>query len=192
MDLGQTERAWEDFVQAIGTMHEKFKEGSKGCNKSQAWFGRVVRDRRKDPLLRYVHAARNADHHGIAPGTAVSHGGLRVVSAGEYGVGGTLKVTSTYRMAVDARGRGRLIASGETENNLNFTHISGEPLRTEILPPHRVLVTVHDTLHGDSFAPPTIHFGKRLENQRPATVARLALDYYERRLREANQLPVRS
>ena len=63
--LEDMEEAWTDFLIAVSAIYSKLEQGAKGNSKSEGWFGRKKRERRKDPLLKYLHAARNSNEHGI-------------------------------------------------------------------------------------------------------------------------------
>jgi hypothetical protein len=61
------EKAWSDFLISVAGIYTKLSIGSKGHTKSEAWWGRKIHERRIDPLLLYLHHARNADEHSINP-----------------------------------------------------------------------------------------------------------------------------
>src|SRR5690606_27755019 len=61
----QAEDAWTDFLSATSTIYSKLEQGAKVNGKSSAWFGRKKKERKDDPLLRYLHYARNSDEHGV-------------------------------------------------------------------------------------------------------------------------------
>jgi hypothetical protein len=63
--IEEAEEAWTDFLLAAATIYSKLQQGSKGNTKSQLWFTGKKRERKDDPLLRYLHFARNSDEHGI-------------------------------------------------------------------------------------------------------------------------------
>lgn len=64
-DLPSAESAWSDFLTSSHRIFSKLEQGAKGDAKTTAWFGIYKHARRIDPVLRYVHHARNADEHGI-------------------------------------------------------------------------------------------------------------------------------
>ena len=64
-DLEETRDAWSDFLTAAATIYNKLKEGAQTSGSSIGWYGRIKKDRKSDPLLSYVHHARNCDEHGI-------------------------------------------------------------------------------------------------------------------------------
>ena len=59
------EDAWTDFLLAASTIYTKLEQGSKSNNRSSGWFSRKKKERKDDPLLKYLHRARNSDEHGI-------------------------------------------------------------------------------------------------------------------------------
>lgn len=59
------ENAWSDFLIAAAGIYSKLEQGAKGNPKSGPWFGAEKNLRKTDPLLRYIHFARNVDEHGI-------------------------------------------------------------------------------------------------------------------------------
>jgi hypothetical protein len=66
------------------TIYSKLEQGAKGCGPSDAWFGRKKYDRKTDPLLRYIHHARNADEHGLEAVTSHDPASLSVGGGGTY------------------------------------------------------------------------------------------------------------
>jgi hypothetical protein len=59
------EKAWASFLVASSAFYSKLDQGSKGNGKSVVWFGLKKRQRKDDPVLRYLKFARNSDQHGI-------------------------------------------------------------------------------------------------------------------------------
>jgi hypothetical protein len=122
--------AWSDFLLAAGRIFSKLEQGAKISGKSKAWFGPQKHQRQTDPLLAYIHHARNADEHGIGRITEVKPGGISIGSKGS---------THIKRMVV---GGGRIEA--ET---------SGDPLVITITPATARLIPVTD--RGIIYEPPT-------------------------------------
>src|SRR3977135_1049935 len=63
--LEASEEAWTDYLVAVSAIYSKLEQGAKSDPKSRQWFGGKKKERRGDPLLRYLHAARNSNEHGI-------------------------------------------------------------------------------------------------------------------------------
>jgi hypothetical protein len=165
--FADADSAWSDFLLASSGVYSKLEQGAKGAGKSEAWFGRKKYERKHDPLLRYIHHARNADEHGIEPVTAHHTGSFAAAGNGAY----------------------RLDGSGGPDHvDLKITHLGGEPPRIEITRPSVKLVLVRDARYGDTFEPPAAHLGNALEDQSPLAVAKLALSYLECLLAEGSEL----
>lgn len=62
----QAERAWRAYLVAVNSIYAKLEQGAKGDTKSDTWYGNKKHERIKDPLLSYLHQARNSDQHSIA------------------------------------------------------------------------------------------------------------------------------
>ena len=164
--LADLESAWWTFLLAASGVYAKLEQGSKGHGKSEAWYGRLTHERRTDPLLSYVHHARNAEEHGLQ-GSAAQEGAHIVVHS---------KKTRVVR-----DGDGRVV---------HVIHPANDPelLKMEAVAPYLRLVRVKDARYGDKFDPPTEHLGQPLSDCLPATVARAALTYLADQIAKAEKL----
>ena len=163
--FSDADSAWSDFLLASGGVYSKLEQGAKGSGQSEAWFGRKKHDRKHDPLLNYIHHARNAEEHSIKSTTSHHSGSFAVKGSGHYRFDGVIG----------------------TETNLKITHLCGEPPNIEITHPHVKLITVRDIRYDDRFNPPTSHLGEDLRDQSPLGVATLALSYFEALVAEADK-----
>jgi hypothetical protein len=155
---GAVEGAWVDFLLAASSIYSKLEQGAKhGSGKSAAWFGRKKSQRKTDPLLRYIHHARNAEEHGIERVTR----------------------RASSRVTVEAGTYVQLRSDGE---NWNIEHMIGsiQPAYDRV-----ALVPVRDSRFGDIFQPPWQHLGQTLPDRTPKTIATLGLSYLERMIEEA-------
>src|ERR1035438_7608475 len=75
----EVERHWAAFLVSAGRVFTKLEQAAKGSSKSEAWWGHQVKQRRTEPLLRYIWHARNADEHGIQPVTEMHPGSIKEV-----------------------------------------------------------------------------------------------------------------
>jgi len=155
------EDAWSDFLLATGGVYSKLKEGAKGHPKSEGWFGRAVNLRRTDPLLRYIHHARNSDEHGL-----------------EFGAAYIAKIDFTG-MAT----REFVMIDGQPHISLTVENADLQVRRVE-----PTLAPVIDTKYGDNFYPPDTHLGQAVDSHHPVRVAGLALAYLFSLLEEADRL----
>jgi hypothetical protein len=168
-DFPSFSSAWTDFLLAANGIYTALELGATENARARQWFGRKKAERRTDPLLRYVHQARNADEHGLEP--IAEH------------VGGSLAI------GVSGPGFARGIRlDGSLETGLRVQSLDGLPVRIQQTFPHPKLITVHDSRFGDSFDPPTSHLGNDLPNDSPFTVASFALAYLSSLVDEASKL----
>jgi hypothetical protein len=166
--LGQLSIDWSNFVMAANTVYTKLEQGSKGNKTSEYWYGTKKHARKKDPLLRYLHAARNSDEH-------------------------SLELVSGFGVSGRSFHKGVTVAVDESRRNIKIDFQDSpkpEPgakvaeLRIAFYPQ-----TVTDQRFSDRFDPPTSHLGQLIADQTAPGIAALALDYLEKMISEARALP---
>ncbi len=173
------EEAWSQFLSQTSRFYSKMEQGSKGCPKSEPWFGKKKHERRKDQLLAYIHHARNCDEHT-----------LQLITA-RAGDSATMQFPAEKGEQVTASVLARLKNDGTVEiADPTVTTSKGKFVDALIQNPRVVLMRVTDTRFHDSFSPPKEHLGTAIEGDDPPTVARLAIAYLEQMLREASGLPI--
>ena len=169
-DYAPAEEAWADFLMAASTLYSKLEQGAKSDGKSLAWFGRKKHDRRKDPLLRYLHYARNSEEHGID----------RVVA----------------RKPGMESARGIKLGFGQRDPwqlrvlNQETLKPEGPPVKAFQEGQSIKLVRVFDDRFKDHCDPPEEHLGKALNSSCviPTDVGELALAYLKSLVTEAESL----
>jgi hypothetical protein len=57
------EDAWADFLTHAGKVYGKIRAACHGHPLDWGWWGKKLDERDRDPLLLYVHKARNSDTH---------------------------------------------------------------------------------------------------------------------------------
>ena len=62
--------AWVDFLNHAGKVYAKLKAACYGHPLDFGWYGKQLDERAKDPLLLYIHMARNCDTHRLEGITA--------------------------------------------------------------------------------------------------------------------------
>jgi hypothetical protein len=73
------ESAWTVFLTSASSIYSQLEQGAKGHGRAEGWYGRQKRMRKDNPILCYLHFARNAEEHGIERITAQHpDGGLRL------------------------------------------------------------------------------------------------------------------
>lgn len=173
----QFEIQWSRFLEEGHRVFSKLEKGAKGGGPSEGWFGRKKHERRTDPLLRYIHHARNSDEHGIAD----------IVNREAAAVGYDFEAepNSPVTFAIEAR----VNENGQIEvrnPSLEGPKIIRKQLTVEN--PKVVLIQVHDDRFNDTFDPPASHMGKALPDAAPITVAAQAATYFATMLDEAEAL----
>jgi hypothetical protein len=147
------EMLWLDFLLAAHGVYLKLEKGAQGNPKSRHWFGKVKHERKTDPLLRYLHQARNAGEHGLSRPT---------------------KRTNTYIM-VPPGGAVALVVTAPGE-------WTAQAVRGELEFPNDIirLVAVYDDRSDNWYQPPVAHLGQPLADTTPLGVATAAIAYLER------------
>ncbi len=138
----QAEEAWTDFLLAAATIYSKLEQGSKGDGKSRGWFGQEEKERRDDPLLRYLHYARNSDEHGIER--------VAGYTGDNYDLGGR-KLRFNERIPYQAQQLDKV--SNETFGEKHEVVLAGPTLKP---------IRVHDRRFNDYCDPPDEHQGKHV------------------------------
>ena len=133
-------------------VYTKLENGSKHNSKSKGWFGRIVHERRKDPLLRFIHQARNTEEHGLAG-------------------------SSNTQAAMSAQGSIHIKCTVVTDDMFAVEYTpanSGSKLAVRF---SLNLCSVVDDRFGNTFEPPREHLGQPLVDVSPLGVAEAALGY---------------
>ena len=148
---------------------QSLSRGAKGKGTSVGWFGRKKNERRDDPLLRYLHFARNSDEHGIE------------------------RVVSRFQQKGELFGRRPKFGESVPLKKQRLDEFTLEPhgpiLDVALEGPTIKLIRVHDRRYGDHCDPPQSHLGVDIPfYERPANVAALALAYLKALVAEAEVL----
>lgn len=160
------ESAWSDFLLAASGIYSKLEQGAKGYPKSEPWFGKEKNLRKTDPLLRYIHFARNADEHGIERVTEQSLDNLHL----KFNERQHVKVQAFYE---------------------NTHEPKGDPLDAVVAGPTLKVVRVYDRRFGDFADPPETHLGAPVHfgHSFPDEVGEVAIRYLRSMIERAEKLP---
>lgn len=165
-DYTTAEDAWTDFLLAVAGIYSKLEQGAKGNGKSAAWFGRKKAERKSDPLLRYLHFARNSDEHGIERTTSRAKGNAMGFDNKPLKFGEKVEVLVSH-----------------------YDPVAKKPIGEQTpgyLPgPGLVMVRAHDRRYGDFCDPPQMHVGTEIIGQFPDVTAELAVAYLSDLVSEA-------
>lgn len=160
------ESAWSDFLLAVSGVYSKLEQGAKGHPKSGPWFGAEKNLRKTDPLLRYLHFARNADEHGIE------------------------RVTDRSLDNLDLKFNERRTIKVQRQNKLT-KEPEGDPIEGVIAGPSLKLVRIYDRRFGDFCEPPSTHLGDLVPfgGNFPDMAGEVALKYIRLMIERAESLP---
>jgi len=151
------EDEWKNYLNAIEKCWVKTERACQHVrNKFQPWQGNFAKERKKDPLLKYIKHARNSDQHTIQEGME-----NKDASSSMYVEGGP-GVTHIERLEIKD---GKLV---EYKGN--------KPLIIENLPNRVELLRVKDG--SKTYNPPKSHKEIKLHWPAPIDVAVLGLEYY--------------
>jgi len=178
LDLGTAglrrfSRDWFDFLASLDSIMEILRAGGRGNPKSRQWVGSRENARAKDPLMQYLHQARNCDTHGLDEPAGPMFGddeitGFTPISVGLRSLDGVL--THHDMMAP-------VLKISETSAKVGDT--------VEVCFKLRKVV---DDRFGTEFEVPGEHMGAPLADISPIAVAKLGLAYYEKLLSDAKAL----
>jgi hypothetical protein len=168
-NFAEAEEAWTDFLLAAATIYSKLEQGSKSSGKSSGWFARKKKERKDDPLLRYLHHARNSDEHGIE--SVVSR-----LQQGSQIFGKNLKFGEREPVKIQKLDETTRQPIGEAVDGF----YAAATIR---------LVRVHDRRYNDFFDPPPTHLRKPDQYyEEPHDVGVVGLGYLKGLISEAEAL----
>jgi len=82
-DLDDAEDAWAEFLTHASNIYSKLRAACYGHPRDWGWYGKKLDERSRDPLLLYVHKARNTATHRLEDITVqVKAGRQRTVAVG--------------------------------------------------------------------------------------------------------------
>lgn len=166
-DLGTFETEWEHFLFRIERVWERTEKKYRNHKGFQKWFSPYQQLRKKDPLLRYLKQARNAETHSLE-GTLASP--LRINIKEKYGRDFQIKSVSTT------------LENKNLTVNLESNDLFLE-LDTEIF--RKIPSVTRIKNRGKWFNPPSSHLGNRLNESSPIVLGKLGLSFFRILVTEA-------
>jgi len=170
--------AWSDLLINGNAVYSKLEQGSKANGRAEAWFGRAKKERKDDPLLSYMHHARNSEEHGIEDVTTRMKAGQATLTFREPF---DPKKLEGLELRIDTDERGHVLVSSSNEEVVSSQMYDK---------PSLAVVRVKDNRYSDYFDPPFEHLGKALPDQSPSTVGRLFIAYLAGRIEEARSFGI--
>lgn len=177
----EAKRHWTDFLMALSSIYNALLEGGNCCGSCKGWMGKQLNLRDKDPLMHYLHQARNSVEHALEESVAYAPQIVFInPKPGENHV-----LSLSFEMAdqqnEEPTGFAKIEVGyhdGRVEDVTDkYTHsYSGSVF---------VLTTVTNSKFGDTFRPPKEHLGKPLGECFPSVAGQLGIAYCERMIEEA-------
>ena len=168
---------WAEFLIHTGSVLNQLEAGAKQTPQARQWYGQQRAAGKRDPLVSYMHQARNAEEH--EPDATTKHkppslsinlrdnpGGFKIDRMIAERDGDQFQISGSAR---------RLSDNGP----LTIRHSVGGP----------ILVPVTDQYKATTYHPPEEHLGKPLRDKTPIAIADLYLTYLEGLVRQAAALP---
>ncbi|WP_162620541.1 type II toxin-antitoxin system VapC family toxin [Limimaricola cinnabarinus] len=144
---------WSAFLDYSAKVFEKIKNGAMADQRTKSFWGSERKMRKEDPLLQWLHQARNVEQHGLQ--RTIEHVPGRAFGRLERGDVIRSKTTSRVRI-------------GDVKIEADALDLSQIPeKRLTIVPSTAKLLTVTDDRFGDSFDPPTQHLGRTIHPLAP-------------------------
>jgi hypothetical protein len=152
---------WSEFLTEVQRFYTRLMKATEH-GPSKGWFDQVKNLRKTDPLLRYVHHARNADEHGIERITARVRT-LTIGDPGEYAAIEHLEIG--------------------TDGQIKTLKVTQGTVRWH--PEQVIFVAVVD--RGETYQPPMAHLGNPICSESLISVAELAIQYLDSLISEASE-----
>lgn len=174
---------WYIFLHAAKGIYTTLEQGAKATPQARQWFGKMDRERKNDPLLRYVSEARNDDEHGIEENTEFKKSSLRL---GVSAPGSSKAMTDQFgNMFINCGTIYDFEGGNPSQPNLPVLQsLDGKPIHSVFEPARIILKPVRDRSK-NQYDPPKSHLGNDLQTDGPIEVAELALKYLEGLLSQA-------
>lgn len=163
-------KTWMQFLVALDGIPICLNVCRHDNSKTRQWCGEKSVQARKDELLAYLHHARNEEYHGLEPIAQDVPGGIGIGAAGE--------TVFIKNMTIE---NGRLVT-------FESVPINGKHPTIVFKSPHAKLMDVFDTRDSRTYRVPQSHLGTKIENQSPANLAKMGLEYYAGYISEAEKL----
>lgn len=160
------EDAWKECLSRLERAWNKVQCHFKQSPKWNSWAGKYMKQRREDPLLKYLTNARGADEHTIGEITELAPGSMTIGATGGvmrlYGL--RMSSSAVVVDAAPASPGARLV-------------IAFNPEKTRLLPVIN---------RGVRYDVPTMHLGNAIDPNDVLTIAACGAKYYSGLLDEAD------
>jgi hypothetical protein len=188
LTVGAQKQAWWRFLTDSAAVYEKLKAGSIDAGgRSAGWFGRVTAARKGDPLLAYIHHARNCEYHGLEETVAARGRSIGIHDAqGRLMFGFVGPSDENDEPTAPPSDIQSDLYVNDVEITAENSHSHG--LSAPIRPASLYLVDVVDGRSGKKFPPPELHLGAKIDGTNPSCVAKATIDYLQYLVEQAANL----
>lgn len=170
--------SWSDFLLHTGGVLNQLESGAKTHARARQWYGVRAKAGRNDPLVSYLHQARNIEEHDFSPVTKFEDGHISIGGGGEPMYISSLDTHDpAFRRDPTGYLRTRAI-NPVTKKPTSVVHSMGGPK----------LIAVEDKRHSTRFEPPEYHNGKPIADRTPLGIADLYIKYLQAGIEEAATL----
>lgn len=171
-DFSKIEQAWTQFLSSFGRLYSKLELGAKSNARSAEWYRAVRATRKSDPLLQYLHQARNSHEHGLEDVTTQHAKQLKQPMRLPNG--------KTFELTIQ-------ITTPEVEFKPSTPDINSKYEGPQIVSAAVALVPVKN--YNVIFSPPSTHLGAPFGAVGVVSTAEAGLAYAKSLITEAENLP---
>ena len=155
-DYSSFKKSWTNFLLHSHGVFTQLEQACKISPQATQWYASKRNLRKHDPLMQYLHHARNSNEHSIEETTDYDAGGL--------GIG------------VQKEGFAQeLMLNTQPDGSLRIDSTDGKPVLVEVIEPHYRLRAVTD--RGVKYAVPKSHLGSVLDSTEPLYIAELGYSF---------------
>lgn len=174
--FGEFASHWAEFLIHTGGVLNALDAGSKETPQGRQWYGKIKREGRTDPLVSYMHQARNVEEHGPEPTTRNAPTSVEIGAAGEPIIISNMRFGPELLRDPIGYLSGRVI-NAQTGALPTIKHTPGGP----------ELLTVADPRFGNAFDPPKEHKGRPIKKTDPIRIAEVYVTYLAELINEAER-----
>ncbi|RWO12613.1 MAG: hypothetical protein EOS08_30350 [Mesorhizobium sp.] len=160
---------WSDFLTHTGGVLNALEAGANGTPQGRQWWNADVKKKaRADPLLRYMHQARNVEEHELNPTSRLQPRAVGI------GLGGENIMIDRAEITREFFENPQVAAARQA-----WRTSDGRIPTVVYIPEGPRLATLADVRYKTVFEPPQEYNGKRLRDNSPIVVAELYIAYLE-------------
>jgi hypothetical protein len=185
--FGEFADNWYVFLTSAKNVYTVLEQGSKVSPQSRQWFGMKKQVRISDEMLQYLYEARNDDEHGLENSVAYKPE-RHIIGINHPGYSSNVTVKGPFGTVTAVDCAAAVILEGvPLPHGITVQSNSSKPVMSRSSPA-AVLLSQVSARGNRIYNPPTTHLGQPIANPTPNNVAKLAADYLESLVREAEGL----